>query len=225
MTTPSSPSPWRVALIGECMIELQKSADGQIRQGFGGDTLNTAAYLSRIGAPFGTRVSYISALGEDGFSLAMRAFWSSEGIDHSLTRALPGRVPGLYFIELSPDGERSFSYWRGEAAARDVFEGDEGETLLGNLADFDAIYCSGISLAVLRETGRARLLARLRELHERGTRIIFDCNFRPILWKGDGTEKPETNALPWYREIMAVADLVFISRDEIQVLGLPPDTD
>ncbi|MFH7416935.1 sugar kinase, partial [Pseudomonas syringae pv. tagetis] len=32
----------RVALIGECMIELQHHADGSLLQSFGGDTLNTA---------------------------------------------------------------------------------------------------------------------------------------------------------------------------------------
>jgi len=31
----------RIALIGECMIELQHRADGSLHQSFGGDTLNT----------------------------------------------------------------------------------------------------------------------------------------------------------------------------------------
>ena len=35
-----------IAIVGECMVELQRQ-DNVIRQGFGGDTLNTAVYLSR----------------------------------------------------------------------------------------------------------------------------------------------------------------------------------
>ena len=35
-----------IAIIGECMVELQRQ-DASIRQGFGGDTLNTAVYLAR----------------------------------------------------------------------------------------------------------------------------------------------------------------------------------
>ena len=35
----------RIALIGECMIELQHRADGSLQQSFGGDTLNAAVYL------------------------------------------------------------------------------------------------------------------------------------------------------------------------------------
>ena len=37
----------RIALIGECMIELQHRADGSLHQSFGGDTLNAAVYLRR----------------------------------------------------------------------------------------------------------------------------------------------------------------------------------
>ena len=35
----------KVAIIGECMVELRKN-EGAVEQGFGGDTLNTAVYLS-----------------------------------------------------------------------------------------------------------------------------------------------------------------------------------
>ena len=35
-----------IAIIGECMVELQRQHN-DIRQGFGGDTLNTAVYLAR----------------------------------------------------------------------------------------------------------------------------------------------------------------------------------
>ena len=36
-----------VAVFGECMLELSGPAFGAVRQGFGGDTLNTAVYLVR----------------------------------------------------------------------------------------------------------------------------------------------------------------------------------
>ncbi|MFS1440292.1 hypothetical protein [Shewanella sp. 10N.286.48.A6] len=36
-----------IAVIGECMVELQKKQGG-LKQSFGGDTLNTALYLSRL---------------------------------------------------------------------------------------------------------------------------------------------------------------------------------
>ena len=60
----------RIALIGECMIELQQRADGSLLQSFGGDTLNTAVYLSRAMGDRGA-VDYFTALGDDSCSDAM----------------------------------------------------------------------------------------------------------------------------------------------------------
>ncbi|MBE4035407.1 2-dehydro-3-deoxygluconokinase, partial [Vibrio parahaemolyticus] len=54
----------RVAIIGECMVELKKH-DGVLQQGFGGDTLNTAVYLSRLTKQHGVETSYVTGLGHD----------------------------------------------------------------------------------------------------------------------------------------------------------------
>ena len=53
-----------IALIGECMIELQE-VNGVLRRSFGGDTLNTAVYLSRLTAGKNVNVNYVTALGQD----------------------------------------------------------------------------------------------------------------------------------------------------------------
>lgn len=205
------------------MIELFRSADGVIKQSFAGDSFNSAAYFSRLGNRFGMVAEYVSALGDDPFSEGMRAFWAAENVGSALTRSMPGRLPGLHFVDVDAKGERSFTYWRGEAAARDAFEEGGGDAVLEKLGEFDAVYCSGISLAVLRGNGRDRLLTRLEELRKKGTRVFFDCNFRPRLWTGPKT--PAENARPWYERAMACADTVFISRDEIAVLGFSPDAD
>lgn len=212
---------WNVAFLGECMIELFRSTDGVIKLGYAGDTFNSAAYFSRLGNRFGMTAEYVSALGDDHFSDDMRGFWAAENVGSSLTRSMPGRLPGIHFVEVDERGERSFTYWRGEAAARDTFEEGSGDDVLRKLGEMDAVYYSGISLAVLRGNGRERLLDRLRELRQNGIPVFFDANFRPRLWTGPGT--PEENARPWYEKVMARADTVFISRDEIRVLGLPGD--
>jgi 2-dehydro-3-deoxygluconokinase len=41
-------APIHIALVGECMIELQQRPDGQLLQSFGGETLNTSVYLRRL---------------------------------------------------------------------------------------------------------------------------------------------------------------------------------
>ncbi|HEY1092847.1 MAG TPA: sugar kinase [Burkholderiaceae bacterium] len=173
-------SPLQIALLGECMLELQGQAFGTMQQGFGGDTLNTAVYLARCGGP-ALRVSYATGLGEDGFSTGLMERWAAEGIALDLVRRIPGRMPGLYMIEVDARGERSFSYWRDTAAAKAYF--DAATTPLEDAAGrLDVLYLSGISLAILPPAGRERAFALMQALLERGATVVFDNNYRPRLW-------------------------------------------
>ncbi len=107
----------KVAVIGECMVELQKQGD-LYKQAFGGDTLNTAVYLSRLTKDHGISTSYFTGLGKDPFSEQMISEWNKEGINTEYTYLSDTKLPGLYAISTTPDGERSFQYWRSDAAAR-----------------------------------------------------------------------------------------------------------
>ena len=60
----------RVGFIGECMAEL-KELDGQLSEGFAGDTYNSAVYLKRTFNQHET--FYISAVGSDPLSDQMVA--------------------------------------------------------------------------------------------------------------------------------------------------------
>ena len=178
-----SPGGVHVVSFGECMIELQGEAFGTMQQTYGGDTLNTAMYLARCGRSRGIRVSYATALGDDGLSAGLMQRWAAEGLGLGLVRRIAGRMPGLYLIEVDPAGERRFSYWRDQAAARAYFDVPAGATPLEQQADaIDALYFSGISLAILPPDARERLWAVAARLRARGAVVAFDNNYRPRLW-------------------------------------------
>jgi 2-dehydro-3-deoxygluconokinase len=164
------------------MIELRQLGESQLELAFGGDTFNTAAYLSRAGKPFGLKVDYATAVGDDPYSEAMRALFASEGVGTGLVAVLKGRLPGLYAIRTDSRGERTFYYWRREAAARDMFTGEPGKALAESLASYDWIYLSGITLSILDEAARARLTEALDRARARGGRVVFDSNYRPRGW-------------------------------------------
>jgi 2-dehydro-3-deoxygluconokinase len=201
----------KVALIGECMIELQQHANGSLNQSFGGDTLNTAVYLSRL-LGSAAQVDYVTALGDDSFSDAMCKVWSDEGIGLSKVQRLPGRLPGLYCIQTDANGERRFLYWRNEAAVRDCFTTPAAEPILAALPEYDVLYFSGITLEVLGEVGRARLLSALGEARDRGVRVAFDNNYRPRLWRS------VEQAQQAYRAVMHEVDLALLTEDDEQAL-------
>ena len=107
----------RVACIGEAMIEL--SLTGQNAQvGVAGDTLNTAIYLCRSSREL--TVDYITCLGDDPISDRISDFMSGNGIGTSQIKRILGASPGLYAITTTVEGERSFTYWRSNSAARQL---------------------------------------------------------------------------------------------------------
>src|SRR6185295_10527036 len=112
----------RVVCFGECMIELRSAGPRLLRQGFAGDTCNTAIYLARLGREHGVSVRYAMGVGSDLFAAPMREAWRDEGVDDSLSREVSGRSTGLYAIHVDASGERQFSYWRDTSAARAYFD-------------------------------------------------------------------------------------------------------
>lgn len=205
--------PINIALIGECMVELQKK-DGDIKQSYGGDTLNTAVYLSRLTRQNPINVYYVTALGTDPFSISMLENWKKEGIKTDLVMILEDKKPGIYYIDIDATGERSFYYWRSEAAARYLFRQPDSPKLMTKLMEFDAITFSGISLAILPEEDREILLAFLKTYRGNGGSVIFDNNYRKRLWKN------QSEAIYWYSRALSVTDTALLTfEDELELYG------
>ncbi len=194
------------------MIEMQGQPQQEINQTFGGDTFNTAAYLARLTRDSDIDVQYVSGVGTDAFSEAMLARWHEEGVGSALTQRLDNKLPGLYFIQTDPDGERHFLYWRNDAAARYMFDGAGAEDMLATLASVNMIYLSGISLAVLTETGRRRLIETLIKARDNHVRVVFDNNFRARLWSS------VDEARSHYHELLQYVDVAILTFDDDQQL-------
>lgn len=168
----------RIMVVGEGMLELSGDESGW-QLGYGGDTLNTAIHLAR----FGHEVAFATALGAEPFSDELRQRWRDEGLDISLVLADPNRLPGLYAIRTDADGERSFTYWRDESAARQMFVLPDSQRLSDAADRADLLLFSLISLAILPAASREMLFDLCRRTRARGGRIAFDGNYRPRLWR------------------------------------------
>lgn len=86
---------------------------------------------------------------------------------------MENRLPGLYYIETDSTGERTFYYWRNEAAAKFWLESDQSAVICEELATFDYLYLSGISPAILSPASRDKLLSLLRECRANGGKVIL----------------------------------------------------
>lgn len=186
-----------ITVIGEAMLELSRADGDGWNLRYGGDVINTAIHLARSG----DRVRFASAIGADPMSAELRAKWEGEGIDTSLLIAAEGSLPGLYAIETDPQGERSFHYWRGEAAARRMFDLPESAAMIDQAAGSDLLYFSLITLAILPEEARGKLLALCEAVRARGGKVAFDGNYRARLWPDAAT------ARHWRDRAIAVSDM------------------
>jgi 2-dehydro-3-deoxygluconokinase len=202
----------RVLCAGECMVELTHADERTLRLGFAGDTYNAAVYLARTAAALDVEVEvgYVTGLGDDEYSAAMRAAWLQDGVaDRALVAN--GRLPGLYTVRTSDAGERRFAYWRGESAARHVLAGTDWCERL----DGDVVHLSGITLQLTSPASRAALAARLAALRAAGTWVSLDTNYRPAGWP---SAQAAAAALD---EIAAVATVVLASREDEALLHGP----
>ncbi len=201
----------KIAVIGECMIELSEK-NGAVNRGFGGDTLNTSVYIARQTDASALSVHYVTALGTDAFSQQMLDSWQQENVNTDLIQRMADRLPGLYYIETDDTGERTFYYWRNEAAAKFWLESDRAAAICEELATFDYLYLSGISLAILSPASRDKLFTLLRECRANGGKVIFDNNYRPRLW----ASQAETQQV--YQEMLACTDIAFLTLDDEDAL-------
>lgn len=202
----------RAACIGECMIELKQAQEteagteaGLFSRGFGGDTLNTAVYLARLGVG----VDYITALGDDALSDEMIAGWTAEGIGTQLVARLPGKLPGLYMIQTDEKGERRFFHWRDSAAARSLMDLPQTPEMLDALGGYDIVYLSAITLSLYGAEGRTRLFAALERAREAGARFAFDTNFRARGWPNLDVARTV------FQQAFSAADIVLASTEDL----------
>lgn len=177
--------------VGEAMVELAPVEGGLYRRSFAGDTLNTCWYLRRLVGQT-RQVAYLTRVGDDAVSSAMVDFFAASGLDTSHIDRDSNRTVGLYIIELTR-AERSFTYWRGQSAAKNL--ADSPEKLSAAFAGAAMIYLSGITLAVVEETGRRNLLAALVQARSAGAVVAFDPNVRRRLWADDDTLRAALRAV------------------------------
>ena len=78
--------------------------------------------------------------------------------------------------------------------------------------DFDLIYFSGISMAILDAESRQRLLKLLSTARKQGARIVFDGNYRPVLWESEAVAREVAN------QCLMVSDMALMTFDDEQML-------
>jgi 2-dehydro-3-deoxygluconokinase len=168
----------------------------------GGAESTVAIYL----ADAGVRARWVSALGRDPLGARILRTLQDHDVDVDLVE-LDGAAPtGVYFKDPGKGSSRVHYYRSGSAASKMT------TALLDRLplSSVQLVHASGITPA-LSPSCRDLMLALPDRVRAAGTRWSFDVNYRPGLWS------PE-QAGPVLLELARQADVVFVGRDEAEVL-------
>jgi len=202
-----------IFLFGECMVELMTTARSPLantmKQSFAGDVFNTAVYLKRTFSQ--AKVHLVTAVGKDKFSLDMIQYFENESIGTDFVFQSDDKIPGLYSIQLDDAGERSFTYWRENSAARSVmsFINDD---ISQQFNPGDVFFFSGISVGVVKPDDRDNFWRFVNQLKAAGITIVFDLNYRPKLWAS------EDEAREQFRLAFQAADILLPGVDDFAAI-------
>ncbi|WP_421133764.1 sugar kinase [Alteromonas sp. A079] len=172
----------KICFMGECMVELRPVEPQKLNQSFAGDVYNSAVYLTRCFE--GVSASMLTAVGSDRLSNEMLTRFKQDKLDTSFVFQHETRSTGLYLIETDESGERSFTYWRSESAAKQIMSFIT-QAQIDSLSDLDQFVFSGISIAIIEASDREAFWQFLNTLKSKGVQIVFDPNYRARLWKNE----------------------------------------
>ena len=195
---------------GECMIEISGdisslcSSNINMKVNFGGDTFNSAVYFSRL-CKNNFKTFYFTAIGNDKFSEMMMKRFEFENLDTSLIKKIENKSPGLYSIHTNKSGNRSFSYWRNNSAAKFMLNQFNDKKMNNFFKECELFYYSGISSSILEEKYKKKLI----QLASQAKITAFDFNFRKNLHSN--LEKVRKSFI----EINELVNVNFVSFDDI----------
>lgn len=191
------------------MIELFRKGDNSLKQSFAGDIFNSSVYLKRTFPDI--QVSFASAIGIDGYSEQMMALFKCEDIETEFVYRSETKIPGLYAIQTDAQGERSFTYWRSDSAARQVMSYVDSDEIQ-KLSQQNMFFFSGISLAVVHPDQRVNFWKMVEQLKQAGVEIVFDPNYRARMW-----DSPE-DAKQAFEKALHLADICLPGVDDFEQL-------
>lgn len=191
------------------MLEFTHGGGDSYQCRYGGDTFNAAQYLAWLSeSDHDLTVQYMTAVGCDSLSTSMVNRWEENGVNTALVMRHPDRLSGLYFANTNENGDRDYLFYRSASAAKEMLKLPESEACLAKAAASDLIYSSAISLMILDNSDREKLVELFQKGHAAGQTTAFDTNFRPSGW--DGHEE----AAQWIDRIAPFVSLLFPTDDD-----------
>jgi len=187
-----------VAIIGECLIELSSNGtlaeSSTLNKFFGGDTVTTAVAIARLGGA----VTYLTKVGNDGFSEFIFSSLQKENIDTSLIKT-NDEQNGMYIVSNTQD-KKELLYYKRKTAATKLSIDDITEDCIKNLK---LIYSTGV-VQSLSASSRELIRESFRIAKKHDVLTAYDPNYTSCFMNSSDTKE-------YLEEIVEYTDIIFLS--------------
>ena len=187
-----------IAIIGECLVELSSNgtlADtSTLNKFFGGDTVTTAVAIARLGG----NVTYLTQVGNDGFSEFILSSLQKENIDTSLIKS-NDEQNGMYIVSRTPE-KKELLYYKRKTAATKLSINDISEDYIKQLK---LIYSTGV-VQSLSASSRELVRESFRVAKENDVLTAYDPNYTSCFMNSTDTKE-------YFEEIVEFTDIIFLS--------------
>lgn len=192
----------RVWVMGDAVVDLIPEGEQHYLKCPGGAPANVAVGVARLGG----ESAFIGRVGADPFGRFMGETLAREGVDIRHLIQDPAHRTSTVLVDLDEAGERSFTFMVRPSADQFLSHADLPVFQAGQ-------WLLTCSIALANEPVRSSCLQAMATIRAVGGRVCFDPNLRPEVW-GNPAEM-----LPVVREAMALADVVKLSVEELQLLS------
>lgn len=191
--------------IGEILADMigeEKNGITTYERKAGGAPFNVACALHKFGAD----VKFVGSVGDDLIGQFLIKYANDFGMDTTYIHQNTERNTTLAFVELNEEGDRSFCFYRKGTA----------DYVMPNVSDelikmADTVCIGSLMLAYPECVDYA--LDIIERAHAFGKTVAFDVNYRTDIYRD--TE----SATKTYKKILALADIVKFSEDEVEIFG------
>ena len=199
-----------IIAIGESLIELSTNAKlsdaGCLYKSYGGDALATAIAALRMGS----KVGFISRIGDDPFKNFLLDSWEAEGLDVSQVK-LTNEANGLYIIARPSLDEKEIVHYRKKIAPSKLSIDDINEDYIKNSS---VVYASGVTQSLSPSADEA-VEYTFKIAKENGITTAYDPNYYSKLTTPDDAKEA-------FSRINSYVDIMFMNtkHDAINILEI-----
>lgn len=197
-----------IVALGESLIDFTPGGSNDLGMQLfacnpGGAPANVLAMYAKLGGD----TAFIGKVGDDDFGHFLRNTMKNAGIDVSALVLTKQARTTLAFVQLTDQGDRSFSFYR-KPGADVLLRADEVD--IETLAHCKVFHFGAVSLT--DEPCRSATIYAARVAQKAGAIISYDPNYRPLLWDDPAQAKKEMLAA------LPLADIIKVSEEEMELL-------